>query len=285
MTAFKFSFYNFVFEVENRYFLYNTLSTALAQIDEQTANAIRNTDIESINVEYHEAMFTQHFIVNSRQNEMDEYLYFYNRTRFGKSSQSFAVNFIPSYSCNLACPYCMQGQNKENKKITLNDIDKIFTFVETTIINANKNDVPILKMYTHLYGGEPMLEKDALYYFVDGIASIGRKHQCENIYSMTSNMTLLDDKMIAFIKKYRISTQVSIDGTKAEHDKRRVLKNGNGTYDMIVNNLCRLKDNNLKDCIVIRLNIDKNNLNAAEEIMQTIYQYSDDIYFGFLDSF
>jgi uncharacterized protein len=145
--------------------------------------------------------------------------------------------------------------------------------------------VPISKLYISLFGGEPRLQKNTIFYFADGMYDIARKYNCEIIYSMTSNMTLLDDDIIALIKKYKISTQVSIDGTRSQHDIRRIKRNGAETYDTIINNLKRLKDNGLKNYIIIRLNIDNENLDDAELILSSVCEYSDDVYFGFLDTF
>jgi uncharacterized protein len=285
MIAYKFSCYNLLFEYSDTKYIYNTLSTAIAEIDESTAYAINNNEITSIDGKYYKAMKSQHFIVDSRINEIEEYLYFYDRTRFGRSSKSLSINFIPSYNCNLACPYCLQGQNKENKSISLKDIDKILRFVESTIADSSKNDVPIQKLFIHFYGGEPMMQKESLFTFIKPVNEIVSKNNCHVYYSMTSNLTLLDDDMINLMKEYNICTQVSIDGTKYQHDLRRIYKNGSGTYDIILNNLRRLNKKGLKDCITIRLNIDRDNLKDAEEIMKSVRSYSDDVYFGFLDTF
>ena len=102
---------------------------------------------------------------------------------------------------------------------------------------------------------------------------------------MTSNLTLLDDTIISLMKKYNISTQISIDGTREQHDKRRITKNGKGTYDVIMNNLKKLKEAGLKENVVIRINLDRYNLMEAENILMTVRDYSNDIYFGFLDTY
>lgn len=281
----KFSFYNVLFDADGRYYLYNTLSTALVQIDDKMFSSVKKGDITSIDPQFIEEMSNQHFLVDCKTNEPDEYLYFYNHIRFGKSVKSLAINFIPSYNCNLACPYCMQGQNKVNTRITFEDIDKIFSFVSNTIENSHLTGIAVTKIFVHLYGGEPMLQKSALIYFCDGLKNIAEKYSCEIVYSMTSNMTILDDDIVALMKKYHINVQVSIDGTKEQHDKRRMFPNGSGTYEIILKNLKKLAEADLKDLVVIRLNIDKDNLKDAEKIFTPVHEYSNDVYFGFLDTF
>ena len=50
-------------------------------------------------------------------------------------------------------------------------------------------------------------------------------------------------------------------------------------------NLKKLVDRGLKDLITIRINIDIENIQNAEEIFSEAAKYSNDVYFGFLQSF
>jgi uncharacterized protein len=285
MQTTKFSKYNLSFNIENKHYLYNTLSTALAQLDEKTFDAVQKDDVSLIDAVFTEDMLNQHFLADSQTKESDEYLYFYNHIRFGRSAKTLSITFIPSYGCNLACPYCLQGQSKTNVSTTIEDIDVIFTFISKTIEDSIATDVAITKIVAHLYGGEPMIQKHSLIYFSEGLRNIAEKYRCEIKFSMTSNMTLLDDDIIELIRKHQISVQVSIDGTKEQHDKRRIFTDGSGTYNIILKNLTRLLDAGLKKFVVIRLNIDKDNLDEAENIFAAVCGFSDDVYFGFLDTF
>ncbi|MDR2490955.1 MAG: hypothetical protein LBD20_06085, partial [Spirochaetaceae bacterium] len=121
MSRLNFSFYNILFDAGGKHYLYNTLSTALAQIDDKTLLAVKNGDSTAIDPQFIEEMVNQHFLADCQANEPDEYFYFYNHIRFGRSAKSLTVNFIPSYNCNLACPYCMQGQNKAKEQVKFED--------------------------------------------------------------------------------------------------------------------------------------------------------------------
>jgi uncharacterized protein len=61
-------------------------------------------------------------------------------------------------------------------------------------------------------------------------------------FKITTNGTLLDDEVIAFLKDYRFQVKVSLDGTAEEQNKNRPFKNGKGTYDMIAPKLKKLLD-------------------------------------------
>ena len=281
----KFSYYNEQFEAVGKKYLYNIFSTALIEIDDNLHSSIITNNVSSVNPEFIEPLKSMHFIVEDGVDEYEEYLYFYNSVRYGSSPKILQVIFIPSYNCNLQCPYCMQGLDKEHKVIDDKGIKAITSFIRNRIAESQKAGVPISQLNIDLFGGEPLIAKKQIFQFCESVQSIANELSVRATYQMTSNFTLVDDSVIDFIKKYNISIQVSIDGTKQQHDKSRIGANGKGTYDTILSNIKRLNDEGLKENIVIRLNIDKNNINDAEEIMAAVAPYSNDVYFGFVDNF
>lgn len=279
----RFSIYNIPFATNNSKYVYNTLSTAIAKLDEQTYSAILQNSLCKIPVQNISAMQQQNFIVEDDIDEKQQYLYFYNRTRFGKSPSVFGLTLIPTYGCNLACPYCIQGLNKTYEVISDEKLQEILLFIDNELKNSMKTNNPIKTVAIGLFGGEPMLCPDILVKFCQKVNLITRKYSCSLHFTLTSNMTLLNDRLIDLIQEFQIGIQVSIDGVKEDHDKRRVKKDGTGTYDVILNNLKKLCDTGLKHLITIRVNLDTYNIDKAEEIIQNLKPFSDDIYFAFLE--
>lgn len=285
-SDFKTSIYNFYFEVDSSWYVYNTLAVSLGQLDEETKHALESNNIEAISDEYFDELVNQRFIVESNSNELDDYLYFYNRIRLGPSAKLLSITLVPTYNCNLACPYCLQGLNKKNVNMTLDDVDKILLFAEKRIQQSySPEEVPITKINAKLYGGEPTMMKRCITRFCDGMSEISKKYNCEITYSMVSNMTLFDDELFALFEKYNIITQVSIDGLKCDHDKRRIDKKGRGTYDTIMSNLKEIKRRGLSKNVVIRINLDTENIHTAEDVMTNVHEFSPDVYYGYLEQF
>lgn len=277
----KVSKYNVYFNHVNKNFVYNTLSTALIELDKDTYDCLKKESIEKINPDYIDSMKNMHFLTELNSCEENEFFYFFDSIRFKQASDVLSVTFIPTYNCNLACPYCMQGQEKKSDSMDDASLNAILIFIEE-YLQTHKN---VNKLAISLFGGEPMLNKNLLFKFCDNSYEIAKKNNCETFFSMTSNMTLLDEKILEYMKKYQIHTQVSIDGTAEQHDKKRIFKNGKGSYDLIVNNLEKLYAFGLKDLITIRLNIDSTNIEDSESIMHVFAKYSNDVYFGFIDTF
>lgn len=108
----KFSKYNRLFNVKETYFLYNILTTALIEMDENLKFAVVNNKIEDVDEAYIDDLKKLHFIVNQAQEEEKEYEFFYDSYRYGLGQKRIGLTFIPTFGCNLCCPYCMQGQEK-----------------------------------------------------------------------------------------------------------------------------------------------------------------------------
>mgnify|MGYP000893666068 FL=1 len=79
-------------------------------------------------------------------------------------------------------------------------------------------------------------------------------HCSLNNYSVsvgiTTNLTMLTDKMIEIFDAYQVGLLVSIDGIKFVHDKNRC-----GTFDIVEKNIKRLVDNKLNHLLEARMTI------------------------------
>ncbi len=78
---------------------------------------------------------------------------------------------------------------------------------------------------------------------------------------------MLNAKIAKELKKLKVKTvQITIDGPKEIHDKRRPLINGKGSFDTIINNVKEVKD--YFEHISIRINIDKTNEDKIIELLK-----------------
>lgn len=85
------------------------------------------------------------------------------------------------------------------------------------------------------------------------------------VYSTITNGTLFNDEMVEFFKKNNFVVTVSLDGTKEAHDSVRKFKNGEGSFDVIANNLLKYGKEIPIKC---RLTINDMNTNVEDAIMQ-----------------
>ena len=144
------------------------------------------------------------------------------------------------------------------------------------------------KVSIGLYGGEPLIEFELLKEIVEYAESqfVGK----EVGFSMTTNGTLLSPAIYKYLVNHNVSIVVSIDGPKAIHDKNRVNINGEGSFEIIENNLREI----YKECgddmfqkLSINMVVDPmNNLDQILELfdedlwkdIQMRYSIVDDVY-------
>ena len=135
--------------------------------------------------------------------------------------------------CNLACTYCYEfGSDKiatpagKPKYMTLETATASVDFLLKS--SGNREAVHIT-----FFGGETLMNfkllRDVVGYANDAAAAANRRIT----FSLTTNATLLTDEIIAFLSDNAVGVTVSMDGPAELQDKRRVYKNGKGSYAVI----------------------------------------------------
>lgn len=275
----KKSVYNFEFKNNDKKYLYNMLSTAIVELDENNFYNLINEKVNDIPDEIKKELYESGFIVDDDADEVSRYKYYYDLTRLNWTGNDLRLLFVPTYGCNLRCPYCYEGNKKNNTCISKEAIEKILVFVEKTIETSSPK---IKKLTISLFGGEPTLYPNALELFCESISKISEHYNLEIYFDMTTNFTIVSERLLNLIKKYQIQFQVSIDGTKEMHNSSRITPDGKGTYDLIIQNLQKAISYGLKDLITIRINTDKEKFNDCEIVFEEMLNYSNDVYFGIL---
>lgn len=144
-------------------------------------------------------------------------------------------------NCNFRCRYCKYSGSYPNsrphsaKSMKWNTIQAAIDFLvehSSYIIEKSKKDLVV-----GFYGGEPLLEKHKIRQAVDYIKNKYHKIFSRFRFSMTTNGSLLDEKMIHFFADHNFALLISLDGPKLLHDRYRISSDGNGSYDKIIANI------------------------------------------------
>ncbi len=130
-------------------------------------------------------------------------------------------------SCNLACKYCycstcrdMPNQGIMKETVARQAITWLFA------VSGRSKDVHIT-----FFGGEPLLNKPVLFFAVRYSQRLGKLHGKKVSYSMTTNGTLLDDKVSKVIKRYNFGLMVSLDGPRDLHNAQCPTRDGRGSFE------------------------------------------------------
>lgn len=244
------STYNYLYysKVANAYLLYNSLSNMIVKLDAYAYDAILKikanpNDIDEIKSEF-KFLFDGRFIVQSNETEVNKQKLTSLRKRFDTNALSLTI--APTRMCNFNCPYCYENEriNKKMSKTAQNDI-----------IEFVKSHKSIESLNVIWYGGEPTLEYDTINFLSAECQKIVKNYSA---FIVTNGYLL--DKLIDNVEKLKISgMQITLDGTRETHNKTRCLKNGNDTFDKIINNIDSIVMRQLNIKISIRMNISKTN--------------------------
>lgn len=119
--------------------------------------------------------------------------------------KEYVYNYFRSKQiCNLRCTYCYLGR-KTNQKMS----EQIaYKGLEIAFLNAeNHRD---RRLWVDFVGGEALLSLSFLKHLVDYIEGQALKRNILVTYSITTNGTILNDEILAWLIKYRIHLKVML---------------------------------------------------------------------------
>ena len=182
-------------------------------------------------------------------------LSYYNR--YGKALVPIRYFLELTYRCNLSCPYCYVGEERNKKELTTDEWKKVI------------DQIPFYGIIT-LVGGEPLLRND----FGELL-----EYSCKKVLRkvhVVSNGILLDEGKIEVFKKSKpVLLSISLDGFGETHDKNR---DKEGIFDKIISNLKNIKSQAPKQMIDIKTIVLENNLDDLPKL----YKMCDENGFNFL---
>ncbi|MGF1632251.1 MAG: anaerobic sulfatase maturase [Phycisphaerae bacterium] len=140
--------------------------------------------------------------------------------------------------CNLACAYCFYLEKEAlyagTGKWRMPD-DVLETYIRQYIQSQPQREVSFAWQ-----GGEPtLMGVDFFRRVVELQRTYGQGRTITN--ALQTNGTLLDDEWATFLKQHEFLVGVSIDGPAHLHDRYRVGKRGEPTFDRVMNGIETLK--------------------------------------------
>ena len=151
---------------------------------------------------------------------------------------TFMVNV--SQRCNLTCPYCYV--NKGLFDYETKPIPRMEAPTADSIVDKIHSHFPQFETYGyHFYGGEPLMNFDAIRRIVDAAERKAAASKTKTDYHITTNGTLLNREIANFMDAHRFTVYFSIDGDQENHDQLRKYINGKGSYEDVEHNLAYLR--------------------------------------------
>lgn len=184
---------------------------------------------------------------------------------------------LPTMQCNFRCKYCYESFNGVN--MTDEVMESIISFIKKEIIGKSAIQIS-------WFGGEPLLVPEKIKTMMKEVIKVANYYKIKIFSDITTNAYLLSLEVFKDLLAVRVNNfQITIDGTKNNHDNNRCLINGEGTYSKIISNLINIKKN-IKSrffTITIRVNVSKEVLDNMEEVFADLYKtFANDSRFVFL---
>ncbi|MEG2848278.1 MAG: radical SAM protein [Bacilli bacterium] len=256
--------------------MFNTLTSSIGTLDKismEIYNNIQNLDIDGVEREEHintiKNLVSNGFLV---EKDLDEYKYYENafsRTKF--KTKSLTLTIAVTLDCNMACPYCYE--TRSNSYMNEETADAIFKFIQNY-----KKSLDIKHLYINWLGGEPLLNLYIIEYISKKLISYCLSNNIYYESSISTNGVLLNQDIVNKLKECNVgSAQITIDGLKDVHNKRRILRNKQESYDIILGNISECKD---IIPIKIRTNLDKENIDGVYNLIDELSRYNVDHQFN-----
>jgi uncharacterized protein len=160
---------------------------------------------------------------------------------------SLNLIIMPTEECNFRCTYCYEVFLRGTMPAEIQEGIRRYVAGQSALERLEIN----------WFGGEPLLAPDV----VIGLSRYFHEHAGERgiayTASMTTNGSLLTPEVAEQIIPLGVRHfQITIDGIQDDHDQRRILLGGGGTFDAILRNLRYLHSTDHAFTIVLRHNFD-----------------------------
>jgi len=250
---YKLSRYNVFADLgEEGAYAFNAVSGALVHFEPRMRDALLRCDFGQFSDTHMYHLIRARFVVEEQSDEFGELKLQHRLARY--SGDRLALTVAPTLRCNMSCVYCYQADGTGSMSKATREA--LVDFVEK--YPHSRPNVSIT-----WYGGEPLLEFDAISLLTDRIREVCTRKGGSFDATLVTNGLLLTSATAQTLKSLGVKTvQVTLDGPRDVHDARRMTRNGAGTFDIIVENIRSVRD---VINVLIRVNVDRHNAASVRD--------------------
>lgn len=276
------SIYNVFKQFKEGYFIYNTSTAILVKIEKEDYEVLQNkqfitkSDLSSENI--YRKLTENKFILDKNINELKELEdnYFLSKN----DNSILTITIAPTLNCNFRCHYCYEA--RESGYITDENINNLLKFIQDRF-----REYDIKQLNFSWFGGEPLLCVNIIERVTKDVVKLAEQYNVKTRFWVITNGYLLNEKVFNVLQDIpNLEVCITLDGTKKYHDSKRKLYDGSATYDKIISNIQKMQNRNF--LLTVRVNIDKDNVDGAFNIIKELYVKNinvDRVYAGHLQQY
>jgi uncharacterized protein len=178
-----------------------------------------------------------------------------------KTTQTKSLNFWihTTNACNLGCSYCYISTLNMGKAMP----DTVRQQLINKLVEAVEID-GIKHIKLRLAGGEPLGQFNVWKEFIPQATTLLGDKGCKLEIVFITNLTILNEEIIEFSKRYNLSFGVSLDGVGIIHDTTRQFRSGSGTFSVVDANIRKLLANDIT--VSVNTVVSNNNIYGLPEL-------------------
>jgi uncharacterized protein len=167
-----------------------------------------------------------------------------------------------AHDCNLRCRYCFAATGDFHGERMLMPLETGKRALDFLMEHSGTRQ----HLEVDLFGGEPLMNWDVCKRLVGYGRELERRYGKIIHFTITTNCVALDNDKIEFINREMHNVVISLDGRKEVHDALRPTVNGNGSFDIILNNAKKLVAGRGGKEYYIRGTFTRENLDFLEDV-------------------
>ena len=256
--------YNVIVNRNDLRYVWNTLSGAVAVLDDNTLEML-SCGVNKISMcKTTQELIKNHILVAS---DFDEYGYVLSRANNTLVEQSPSdLHFViaPTLRCNYHCEYCFEMGRTSFSDMTEPVISAIPQFVERRM-DGNSN---LKCLHVNWFGGEPLLGLNFVERLSTRLITLCRSRNIAYRGTLITNGRYLDEKTAEILSQIGIKRiQISIDGTEDSYCRsKRATKDD---YLSTISNIAAAVRKGLP--VVLRVNIRGNDFTSAYQLADLFF--------------
>jgi radical SAM protein with 4Fe4S-binding SPASM domain len=165
------------------------------------------------------------------------------------------LHLLLNEKCNFRCKYCYSAEGRSSAELSIEQISTMLNYFLSSERSAVKE-----RTVMFMGGGEPVLSWDKLEQSTLLAKEIASKNNVNVYFSLTTNGSVLNDRMIAFLKEYDFMVQISFEVLPDVQDDQR------GMNEVVAQNLKRLLKANISN--YVRSTITTSNVDRIPEMVE-----------------